>query len=110
MTLDKTIALTTVVAITFLAGYRKKSSREALKSLVSNKFWVINMLIIVCFILYVHYIELPETEDKEKRKKIIDSIKKGFLALVVAVLAEIHLTIAPFWVVYAFSYYMHGYA
>lgn len=105
---NKIIAVSILTLVTVFFGYRKKSSRDKLYELVTNKVWMINFIVILCFIAYIHFIELPNIKDDEKKEKIAESIKRAVIALIIAILAELNLSIAPFWVVFVFSYFMHG--
>jgi len=104
---EKIIAISVLTVLIVFFGYRKKSSREALYRLVTNPVWGINFLVIVCFLSYIHFIELPNIEDDKKKEKLAESIKRALVALIIAILSELNLSIAPFWVVFVFSYFMH---
>jgi hypothetical protein len=41
--------------------------------------------------------------------RIKDAIKKGILALIVAIIAQLDLTIAPFWIVFTLAVSFEGY-
>ena len=105
---DKIYAVTVLTLLTVFFGYRKKSARLAFFELIKNPVWMINFIVILCFIAYIHFIELPNIKDDEKKEKIAESIKRAVIALIIAILAELNLSIAPFWVVFVFSYFMHG--
>ena len=104
---DKIIAVSVLTLLTVFFGYRKKSSRIKLYELIRNPIWMINFIVILCFIAYIHFIELPNIKDDEKKEKLAESMKRAVIALIIAVLAELNLSIAPFWVVFVFSYFMH---
>ena len=105
---NKIIAISILTLLTVFFGYRKKSARIKLYELIKNPVWMINFIVILCFIAYIHFIELPNIKDDEKKEKIAESIKRAVVALIIAILAELNLSIAPFWVVFVFSYFMHG--
>ena len=105
---EKIIAISVLTVLIVFFGYRKKSSRDALYQLVTNPVWSINFVVIMCFIAYIHFIELPNIKDDEKKEKIAESIKRAVIALIIAVLAELNLSLASFWVVFVFSYFMHA--
>ena len=104
---DKIIAVSVLTLLTVFFGYRKKSSRIKLYELIRNPIWMINFIVILCFIAYIHFIELPNIKDDDKKEKLAESMKRAVIALIIAVLAELNLSIAPFWVVFVFSYFMH---
>jgi len=104
---DKIYAVTVLTLLTVFFGYRKKSARLAFFELIKNPVWMINFIVILCFIAYIHFIELPSIKDNEKKEKVAVSMKRAIIALIIAILAELKLSIAPFWVVFVFSYFMH---
>tara|TARA_B100001741_G_scaffold274500_1_gene244264 strand:+ start:176 stop:505 length:330 start_codon:yes stop_codon:yes gene_type:complete len=104
---DKIYAVTVLTVLTVFFGYRKKSARIKLYELIKNPVWMINFIVIMCFIAYIHFIELPNIKDNEKKERLAESMKRAIIALIIAVLAELNLSIAPFWVVFVFSYFMH---
>ena len=105
---DKIIAISILIILTTIGGYFKKSARDKLYELFTTKAWIINFIVIMCFVAYTHFIELPNIKNNEKREKIAESIKRGLIALLIAMMAELKLSIAPFWIIFVFSYYMHG--
>jgi len=104
---DKIYAVTVLTVLTVFFGYRKKSARIKLYELSRNPVWIINFVVIMCFIAYIHFIELPNIKDNEKKERLAESMKRAIIALIIAILAELNLSIAPFWVVFVFSYFMH---
>lgn len=104
---NKIIAVSILTLLTVFFGYRKKSARMKLYELIRNPVWMINFIVILCFIAYIHFIELPNIKDDEKKEKLAESMKRAVIALIIAILAELNLSIAPFWVVFVFSYFMH---
>ena len=70
---------------------------QKIKNLFSNKGWLKQFFIIILFVIIV--------TKTSKDEKIVESTKKGFFAFLIALLASIDLTIAPFWFVFIFSYY-----
>ncbi|MHA2039532.1 MAG: hypothetical protein ACW98X_24185 [Promethearchaeota archaeon] len=45
----------------------------------------------------------------EEGQKIKDAVKKGILAFIIAILAHLELTIAPFWIVFTLAVSFDGY-
>lgn len=66
-------------------------------------YWIFNFIIVVVFTLYI--LTSPQYDTR-----IQDAVKKGFLALIIAVCSEVHLSITPFWLVFVASYYLEGWA
>ena len=89
---EKIIAITVLTVLIVFFGYRKKSSRDALYRLVSNPVWSINFLVVMCFLAYIHFIELPNIKDAEKKEKLAESIKRAVIALIIAILAELNIS------------------
>ncbi len=86
----------------------RKNSRESLLSLITNKFWLLGILSIIIFSIYM-YIELKKKKEKsQERKRIISSYKKAIIAFTIAILSQVGMSIAPFWVVFTFSYFSDG--
>ena len=93
---NKIIAVSILTLLTVFFGYRKKSALMKLYELIRNPVWMINFIVILCFIAYIHFIELPNIKDDEKKEKLAESMKRAVIALIIAVLAELNLSIAPF--------------
>jgi len=104
---NKIIAISILTITIIFFGYRKKSARIKLHELIRNPVWMTNFIVVLCFIAYIHFIELPNIKDNKKKEKLSESIKRAVIALIIALLAELNLSIAPFWVVFVFSYFMH---
>ena len=66
MTRQTTISILTLLTVFF--GYRKKSARIKLYELIKNPVWMINFIVILCFIAYIHFIELSNIKDVEKNE------------------------------------------
>lgn len=105
------IELLIVFVILLFTLYRKRCHLE---KLYTDKLWFINILIISLFSLYIFNknwlytklnLKLNENNTKEINDKSISNkqklaVKKALFALLIAVLAYLDLTIAPFWIVY----------
>ena len=102
----KLIALITVAILTLRAGFQSPKARENLMELLSKKKWVINLLLIIGFIAYIIY--STKDDDSEEAKKTQEALKKAIMAFIIALFAELGLTIAPFWWVFVLAYYMEG--
>lgn len=102
-----TIELILVFVMTLFTLIRKKTH---LFKLYNDRFWFLNMILVSCFTLFVFnkqsiygliypsYVQNNET--KKNAKQSIAAIKKALFALLIAILAYLDLTIAPFWLVY----------
>ena len=98
-------ALYIIIAAVFINGYINRG--EELMKLFKNKYWFINFLIIIFFSIYI--IKFGAGKNQADRQRLKDSIRKGLLALIIGIFAHLHLTIAPFWIVFALSYYSEGF-
>ena len=55
------------------------------------------------------FVELKKDKKKsEERKRIISSYKKAVVAFSIAILSQVGMSIAPFWVVFTFAYFSDG--
>jgi len=102
----RNIALITTVLLTLRAGFKSKKARNKLFELIENKRWLINFGVIIVFIGYIVYTIRNDNSDDSRRLK--EALKKALLAFIIALFAEIGLTIAPFWLVFTLAYYMDG--
>ena len=102
----KLIALVTVAILTLRAGFQSKKARNNIIELLSEKRWIINVLLIIGFIAYIIY--STKGDDSDDAKKTQEALKKAIIAFIIALFAELGLTIAPFWWVFVLAYYMEG--
>ena len=56
--------------------------------------------------MYIVYTIRNDNSDDSRRLK--EALKKALLAFIIALFAEVGLTIAPFWLVFTLAYYMDG--
>ena len=71
------------------------------KQMFRNQSWSWNFLLILCFSIYILF------HDKE-RENVKEATKKAIIAFIIAIFSELHLTIAPFWLVFLVSYFFEG--
>ena len=102
----RNIALIITVLLTLRAGFKSKKARNKLFELIENKRWLINFGVIIVFIGYIVYTVRNDNSDDSRKLK--EALKKALLAFIIALFAEIGLTIAPFWLVFTLAYYMDG--
>jgi hypothetical protein len=74
--------------------------RQKLKSIVTER-WLTHMGIVIMFSCAI--VLSGTTDDALKT-----AMKRGILALIIAILGEVGLTVAPFWVIFSVSYYMES--
>lgn len=101
----KFIIVIIIVLITLNAGYSKPRSRRIFIELIYNKRWLINMLFIIIFIIYIIYI-IKSDKHHDNNIKLVESLEKAIIALIIGLFAELGLTIAPFWLIFALAYFM----
>ena len=70
----------------------------------TNLNFLIGLLLIICFCLIILLNKKREEEDYEK---IVESIKKGILALIIAYLSHLDLKFTPFWLVFIVACFFH---
>lgn len=70
----------------------------------TNLNFLIGLLLIVCFCLIIIINKKREEQDY---KKIVESLKKGVLALIIAYLSHLDLKFTPFWLVFIVACFFH---
>ena len=68
---------------------------------IATPWWIANALILCTFSAFVLTIE-------KSNNSLSTAVKRGIMALIIALFGEIGLTIAPFWTVFAVSYFMES--
>ena len=89
--------------ITILRIVTDKETFKMLKELVSSKFFLISMIMVIGFSVYSLSLK---SENDEKIENLQLAVKHAILALLIAILAKIDLVIAPFWLIFMASYYL----
>ena len=102
----KNVSLLFVIIVTIRAALKSKKASKSLKELLSNKSWLIQVFIIILFTIWISYTH--KDSDKEESKNYIESIKRALVGFIIAIFAELGLTIAPFWFIFVLSYYFNG--
>lgn len=70
---------------------------------LDNKLFAFGLcitLLLIAIILNIEYI-LPNKEDNEKLK---EAVRKGFIALIIAMFARLDLVLSPFYLVFIFAF------
>lgn len=73
---------------------------KALTNIVTRK-WLLNFTAVIAFSLWVAIVERKNTQ-------MLTSVKRGIMSLIIAIFGEVGLTIAPFWTIFAVSYFMES--
>ena len=110
LTSDAVILLTLVITIGVI--YNSGKTHKVIE-LFKKKTWVMGFIFVIIFSAYILSIKgkvdifgkevFSKEEDVVKTKT---SVKKGIIAFIIALYAEIGLTIAPFWTVFVASYFL----
>lgn len=86
----------------FIIWQNNKLNLESLK--LKNKKFVSWLILCIFFTMYV-LIKDKIFDDPDKNEKIKSSVRKSFIALIIAFFARIDMVIAPFFTVFVFSYF-----
>ena len=100
------LTLLTMIALTIKAGFHSNKAQKSAIALITTPRWVINVIIIILFIFWTYH--KTKYDEPETTRRIIESLKKGIIAFIIALLAELGLTITPFWLIFMISYYLEG--
>ncbi len=100
----KIISLIAVTLLTMRVIIKENKHKQILK-LFQNASWVVNLVIVIGFSIYM----INTAGNDEEGRKIKDAVKKGILAFIIAMLAHLELTIAPFWIVFTLAVSFDGY-
>ena len=89
----------------FVQLVNHKQRRQSLIKLITTPAWILNFSVLCmwCYFLFV----FDKNTDK-KTNELREATKKGIVAAVIAVLAYLEFTLAPFWIVLIISYYLEG--
>jgi len=101
--INQTIPYFIFVFITiFIIWQNNKLNLESLK--LKNKKVITWLILCILFTSYV-LIKDKIFDDPDKNEKIKSSVRKSFIALIIAFFARIDMVIAPFFMVFVFSYF-----
>jgi len=100
------IPILAVLVMTIRTGYKSQRARDKVLELIGTPSWVINVIIIILFIAWLNHETKWDTS--EEATKTREALKKAIIAFIIAILSELGLTIAPFWVVFVAAYYLEG--
>ena len=89
----------------------QNEKREKLKHIIFSRFWIVNMTGICLFIIYElilqpYFIKNNLTKKEEENKEDLKAaIVGGLFAHLIAIMAELKMTIAPFWITFIAIYF-----
>ena len=89
--------------LTLVILYHDKERQGRIIALFTHKVFIIGVVGIIIW----SYITLKLTDDTEENKKIKYATRSAILAFLIAILSEMKLTIAPFWLIWIAAYYLH---
>ena len=98
------IGLSFFTLLSLVTIFNKKETTYKLFNLVNNQNFLISLVISILLLIYITKIPLKDKENKTKIKKVTNS---AIVAFIIALLAYLDLTIAPFWVIWITSYYLN---
>lgn len=89
-----------IVCVSVFVLYQNNELNKVINGLLDKNFiiWLILTLAYSTYILY----NKAKNEDEEKSQK---ATRHAIMALIIAYFSRLDLVIAPFWVVWVFSYY-----
>jgi len=91
-----------VAAITTYKIFNDKEKRRKLIKLFTTRAFIVNLFVIIGFCYYGLNIE----DNNEDSKRLKESIKSGILGMIIALMAFVDLTLAPFWILFVAAYYL----
>ena len=91
-----------VAVVTSITIFANKEKREKVIDLVTNRSFIINLIFIIGFVYYGLSIKNDGTEETKKLKS---AIRTAILGMIIAFMAFVDLTLAPFWILFTASYY-----
>ena len=119
----KDIFIIIVTIGTLWSAFKSEHAIIASYKLFTNKLWLINFGILIAFSIYM-YIETNNIKNKIKNNiknniknkndnkikewnnMVRTSLKKAIFGFLIAIFAELKLTIAPFWLIFSAAYYL----
>ena len=97
------VAIVIITIRTFMIRNKYKKLAELFKDRASK----IHLMLIGIFIL-VSYQIVDREDGNEAHSRLIDSIKKGLIAFIIALYGELGMFLSPFWTVFLVSYFLTG--
>ena len=92
------LSVAVIVTVKIIRDNEKKS--RVLK-LISSKSFMINLLMIIAF----SYYGLSLDDKDPDTKNLKESIRTSILGMIIAFMAFVDLTLAPFWILFVAAYY-----
>lgn len=93
-----------LTAITIGVLVYNKNRRELFSKLIYNQAFLIMLSIIIAVSIYT--LKIIKGDDK-KTKRIKNATRQGIIAFIIALASYLDLKAAPFFIIWATSYYLH---
>ena len=101
-TYEEIISIVGFVSITGGIIYFRQEMRERFLKLISQKLFLLSLLSVCIFSYYI----LSSDEDDKQMKRLKEATKTALIGFIIAILSYLELTVAPFWILFLFSYYL----
>ena len=101
-TYEEIMSIVGFVSITGSIIYFRQKMRERFLKLISQKLFLLSLLSVCIFSYYI----LSSDEDDKQMKRLKEATKTALIGFIIAILSYLELTIAPFWILFLFSYYL----
>ena len=97
------IGLSCFTLLSLITIFNKKETTYKLYNLINNTNFLISLVISILLLIYITKIPFKDKRNLNKIKKVTNN---AVVAFIIALLAYLDLTIAPFWIVWITSYYL----
>ena len=91
-----------LLLISVYLEYDSKILKKSLDDL-SNPRFVTGLIMVIVFISYL----LLKKKEEKKRGKILESLKKALISLIIAYLSHLDLIFIPFWLIFSMAFFFH---
>ena len=99
---EEIIICFSLLLISVYLEYDSKIFKTFLSDFNNPKF-VTSLVMVTIFIIYL----LKKKNEGDKRTKILDSLKKSLIALIIAYLSHLDLIFMPFWLIFSMAFFFH---
>ena len=90
------------IIITIVIIFKNKEMTKLIITLFSNKTFLLSFIGIIIFSIY----NLNQSSEDEETVRIKNATREAILGFVIAIMAYLDLTAAPFWIIWFVSYYL----
>ena len=96
------LPLVSFIGLTGLTVFRDEERSKLLKKLLTNKIFLVTMVIVIIFSVY-QLNQQGDDSETERRKR---ATREAILGVTIAILAYLDLKAAPFFIIWIVSYYL----